>query len=55
MWGAWLSAGCSERQEATALRWLDSVDLVARAIWIRLRSLMKCLAWSVKSELEAAP
>ncbi len=30
-------------------------DFVARAIWIRLRSFMKCFGWSVKSELEAAP
>ena len=47
--------GCSERREATALRWLDSVEFVARAIWIGLRSLMKCLGWSVKSKLEATP
>ena len=32
-----------------------SVELVARAIWIRLRSLRKCFGWSVKSKLEAAP
>jgi hypothetical protein len=30
-------------------------SFLERAIWIRARSIMKCLEWSVKSELEVAP
>jgi hypothetical protein len=40
--------------KATPLLRLEALEFLERAIWIRARSIMKCLEWSVKNELEVA-
>ncbi len=46
--------GCDSHKSTPLLR-LEALEFLERAIWIRERSIMKCLEWSVKSELEVAP
>ena len=47
------ASGCDGHKSTPLLR-LEALEFLERAIWIRARSIMKCLEWSVKSELEAA-
>ena len=46
--------GCDSHKATAPLR-LEALEFLERAIWIRERSIMKCLEWSVKSELEVVP